>query len=84
MFARTVLGRIVILVALAAFLWAVFARDSGASGPTQRYRVEAGDTLWSIVESRYPGDPREAVWNVERRNHLTSATIAPGQVLVLP
>ena len=77
-------GRLVILAVLGVFLWAVFARDSGASGPAQRYRVKAGDTLWSIVETRYSGDPREAVWKIGQRNHLEGATITPGQVLVLP
>lgn len=77
-------GRLAILAVLGVFLWAVFARDSGASGPAQRHRVRAGDTLWSIVEARYAGDPREGVWKIERRNHLRGATITPGQVLVLP
>lgn len=76
--------RFAILAILGVFLWAIFARDSGASGPIGRYRVQAGDTLWSIVEARYPGDPREGVWKIERRNHLQAATITPGQVLILP
>jgi nucleoid-associated protein YgaU len=77
-------GRVLILVLLGTFLWAVFARSSGASGPAGHYRVRAGDTLWSIAEARYGGDPREAVWRIERRNALHDATIAPGQMLVLP
>ena len=77
-------GRITILVVLAGFLWAVFARPSGASGPEQHYRVQPGDTLWSIATARYAGDPREAVWKIEHRNHLRGATITPGVRLVLP
>lgn len=77
-------GRIVIIVALAAFLWAVFARPSGASGPERAYRVQPGDTLWSIATDRYAGDPREAIWKIEQRNHLAGATITPGIQLVLP
>ena len=77
-------GRIVIIVTLAAFLWAVFARPSGASGPERSYRVQPGDTLWSIATARYGGDPREAVWRIEHRNHLSDATITPGLRLVLP
>jgi hypothetical protein len=77
-------GRIIIIVALAAFLWAVFARPSGASGPERAYRVQPGDTLWSIVSARYAGDPREAVWRIEQRNHLQGATITPGTRLILP
>jgi LysM repeat protein len=77
-------GRVVILVLLGVFLWAVFARSSGASGPAERYRVQTGDTLWGIASTRYAGDPREGVWTIQQRNHLRSAAISPGQVLVLP
>ena len=48
------------------------------------YRVQAGDTLWSIAASSYGGDPREGVWKLRERNHLAGTTIAPGQVLRLP
>jgi nucleoid-associated protein YgaU len=77
-------ARVVILVILGVFLWAVFARSSGASGPATQYRVRPGDTLWGIASSRYGGDPREGVWKIEQRNHLQGAAISPGQVLVLP
>jgi hypothetical protein len=77
-------GRVVIMVLLGVFLWAVFARSSGASGPAERYRVRVGDTLWGIASQRYGGDPREGVWKIQQRNHLAASAIAPGQVLVLP
>ena len=77
-------GRVIILVLLAVFLWAVFARSSGASGPVRHYTVRAGDTLWEIAEQSYAGDPRAAVWKIQQRNHLGGAGISPGQVLVLP
>ena len=76
--------RLLIIVTLAAFLWAVFARPSGASQPERSYRVQAGDTLWSIATARYAGDPREAIWKIEQRNRLRGATITPGVRLVLP
>ena len=76
--------RVVIVLLLAALLWAVLARDTGASGPVRWYRVGPGDTLWSIAAKRYPGDPREGVWKIERTNHLTGTTIVPGQRLALP
>lgn len=77
-------GRVLVLAALAVFLWAVFARSSGASAPSAHYRVKPGDTLWSIAATRYGGDPRKGVWEIQQRNHLAGATIAPGQVLTLP
>jgi nucleoid-associated protein YgaU len=76
-------GRLVIVLALSVFLWATFARSSDASGPERRYVVKRYDTLWSIAASGY-ADPREGVWEIERRNGLAGATIVPGQVLVLP
>jgi LysM repeat protein len=46
--------------------------------------VHAGDTLWSIAERTFAGDPREGVWQIQERNRLASPTIVPGQVLVIP
>ena len=77
-------ARIVIVLVVAAVVWAVLARDTGASGPERSYVVRAGDTIWSIVEARYAGDPREGVWKLQRRNELDGTTIVPGQRLVLP
>ena len=79
MFART------LLIALAlALVVAVSARTSDSAGPEQPYVVKRYDTLWSIATSHYAGDPREAVWKIEQRNHLSGSTITPGQVLRLP
>jgi LysM repeat protein len=76
--------RVVVVVAVAVVLWAVFARDSGASGPERHYVVRAGDTLWLIAERTYAGDPREGVWKLQKRNGLADVTIVPGQRLALP
>ena len=78
-------GAVILLVAVGVLLlWALFAGESGAGGPEHTYRVKPGDTLWSIAERRFAGDPREGVWKMRERNGLASATIAPGQTLVLP
>ena len=77
-------ARILIVTLLVVGLWALFARDSSATGPEQAYRVQPGDTLWSIAAVRYAGDPREGVWKLERRNHLSGTNIVPGQVLHIP
>jgi len=77
-------GRIAIVVLVAAFLWAVLARDTGA-GPTPSYHtVRQGETLWSIAAERYGGDPRAGVWKLQSRNGLSGATIVPGQRLLVP
>ena len=75
--------RIVVVAALALFLWAAFARSSDASGPERSYVVQPYDTLWTIAARGY-ADPREGVWEIRRRNGLDGSTIVPGQVLVLP
>jgi LysM domain len=84
MFAFPSIGRIVFLALAVLLLWALFAGESGAGGPERSYRVKPGDTLWSIAERTFPGDPREGVWELRERNGLRSTTIVPGQVLMLP
>ncbi len=76
--------RVAVVLFVAVLMWAVLARDTGA-GPPQRYHVvRAGDTLWSIADAKYAGDPREGVWELQRRNDLEGVTIVPGQRLALP
>ncbi len=79
MFAKTLL-----IVFVLAMVVAVTARTSDSAGPEQSYVVKRYDTLWSIATTHYAGDPREAVWQIQERNRLAGATIAPGQVLRLP
>jgi nucleoid-associated protein YgaU len=76
--------RIFILVGIAVLLWSVAARSSQAHGPRQVVTVKPYDTLWSIAQRRYGGDVRDAVWRIERANHLSGADISVGQRLVLP
>jgi nucleoid-associated protein YgaU len=84
MFASSVVARALLVAVAALLVWALFAGETGAGGPERHYRVKPGDTLWSIAERSFPGDPREGVWQLRERNELASATIVPGQVLVLP
>jgi LysM repeat protein len=77
-------GKIILLAALALIAWAMVARASQGAGPTVRYTVKPGDTLWSIAVGHYAGDPRDGICKIERRNHLSGAVIQPGQRLLLP
>ena len=76
--------RILILVGAAVLVWSVAARTSQAHGAKQVVTVKPYDTLWSIAQSHYGGDVRDAIWRIERANHLRSADISVGEKLVLP
>jgi LysM repeat protein len=76
--------RVGALLAVIGAIVAIAARPSGGAGPEEIYVVKPTDTLWSIASSHYPGDPREGIWKLERRNHLRAALLTPGQKLVLP
>jgi nucleoid-associated protein YgaU len=76
--------RIMLIVGIAVLVWSVMARSSNAHGAKQVVTVRAYDTLWSIAEQHYGGDVRDAVWQIEKANHLQSADVRVGQTLVLP
>ena len=77
--------RIAFVTLLAMVLaWSVLTRVSEGAGAGAPYRVQAGDTLWSIAAQHYKGDPRRGVWAIQRENALGGAGLTPGQVLVLP
>jgi LysM repeat protein len=77
-------GKLLILLCVAALAVGYAARGSSGAGPRQIYVVRAGDTLWTIATHAYAGDPREGVWRLQQRNHLSTPTITPGEKLVLP
>jgi nucleoid-associated protein YgaU len=77
-------ARLLALALVAAVVAAIAAHRSESAGPDVVYVVKPYDTVWSIAESHYAGDPREAVVRIERRNRLHEALIRPGQRLVLP
>ena len=76
-------GKFAIVLVLTALAVGLAARSSHGAGPERTYVVKPTDTLWSIAARTYSGDTREGVWELEQRNHLRSATLTPGQVLVL-
>jgi LysM repeat protein len=76
--------KFLIVLLLAALAVGLVARTSHGAGPERSYVVKPTDTLWSIAAHSYGGDVREGVWKLQQRNHLASATIRPGQKLLLP
>ncbi len=77
--------RVLLIAAVVTLLgWSVLTRASDGAGQAQSYVVQPGDTLWSIAASRYGGDPRAGVWQLQQRNGLAGTTITPGEKLVVP
>ena len=77
-------GRLLIIAVAGLILWGVVARASHGAGPERVYLVKPHDTLWSIAQRHYGGDVRDAIWRIERANHLPGADVRAGQRLVLP
>ncbi|HYG57973.1 MAG TPA: LysM peptidoglycan-binding domain-containing protein [Symbiobacteriaceae bacterium] len=49
------------------------------------YRVAPGDTLWDIAEQHSGGrDVRRVIYAIKQANHMSSATVRPGQELIIP
>jgi hypothetical protein len=77
-------GKFLLILLLVVIGVAMVARSSHGAGPERAYVVKPTDTLWAIAARSYAGDVREGVWKLEQRNHLASATISPGERLILP
>jgi LysM repeat protein len=77
-------GKLLAVATLAALVVGLAARTTHGAGPERTYVVRPADTLWSIAARTYAGDPRQGVWDLEQRNHLSSTTLTPGEKLVLP
>lgn len=76
--------KLAVLLLFISLVVGVVARPSGGAGKPVGYMVKPADTLWSIAAAHYAGDPREGIWKLQRRNHLQTTTLVPGQRLVLP
>jgi len=77
-------GKTILVLLVAVIGWALLAHSSSGAGRERTHVVRLGDTLWSIAAASYPGDTREGIWRLERRNHLTGTTVVPGERLVVP
>lgn len=87
-------GRLVLLVAFVAVLFAaitVFGGHSAATGEkgvpveTRMVVVSEGDTLWGIAgQIAEPGQTREMVHQIQELNALSGAALVEGQRLAVP
>ncbi|MGI6735855.1 MAG: cell division suppressor protein YneA [Anaerovoracaceae bacterium] len=79
-----------ILLLLVSYGIATMLGGFNASGSTEgkytTYTVSDGDTLWSIAaDCKADGvDTREAVYRLEKVNHLDSSQLQVGDVLKVP
>jgi nucleoid-associated protein YgaU len=76
--------KLLVLLLAVSLLVGILARPSGGAGKPVGYVVKPTDTLWSIATRYYAGDPREGIWKLQKRNHLSGTTLVPGQRLTLP
>ena len=73
------------LVVLATVVFLTVATPSPGAARSRHYRVQAGDTLWSIASTRYAGsDIRATIYDIRHANDLSTSTITVGERLVLP
>jgi len=85
-------GRIVVVLFVLALLAVAFSVgvSSQAAGPSRPHAVPTvtvrpGESLWQVAVRVAPGaDPRLVVDELQRVNHLSSATVQSGQQLIVP
>jgi hypothetical protein len=71
--------------AIFGFIFGQVANATDAQAEQVYYSVSAGDTLWKIASQQAPDqDPRDFIAQLVELNKLTSASVTPGQRLLLP
>jgi phage tail protein X len=76
-------GRVVLVTAMLLLATGGLAYGSGPA-TADTVVVAPGDTVWSIAEAHYTGDPRPHVEAILQANRLASPLLTPGQPLQLP
>jgi hypothetical protein len=78
---------VVAIVSMAIVLGSRASADGpSAPAPTDTYTVASGETLWEIASAlSTPGESTQSVVNdILELNHMDSATIHPGDQILLP
>ena len=83
---RTVRNLVIGLTVLIGLTFALTTTVHGRTPQSQRtVTVGRGQTIWSIAQTYEPNqDPRQAVQEIERLNHLPSTAVHVGDRLVVP
>jgi LysM repeat protein len=76
---------VLVLVGLVVAPRTVFTMGHTEAPAHTTYTVAESETLWEIA-SRYSGgqDVRDVIYAIKQANHLKTATVQPGQTLVIP
>ncbi|MDQ6418101.1 LysM peptidoglycan-binding domain-containing protein [Paenibacillus sp. LHD-117] len=87
--AKVIVSLMLFLLVFTSFLIiSTNASSTGIEGPSaseQVITVGSGDTLWTIASRHQDGsDIGYLVYAIKNRNGLESATIFPGQKLIIP
>ena len=77
-------AKVLLIAALALIAWAVAGPGFPRRGAGAAVHGQAGRHALVDRRRHYAGDPRDAIYRIDRRNHLGRSLIVPGQRLVLP
>jgi hypothetical protein len=74
-----------VLVALAFGINAGGATATSSSTPLAKVTVVDGESLWNVAQQIAPkADPRDVIADIESVNRMNSASIYPGEQLLIP
>ena len=77
---------VLLIAVVGAFLTLSLRVEAGSPQQVDHVTVRSGDTLWEIAATATePGeDVRATIHRILELNGMTSSTIRPGQLLVVP
>lgn len=87
--ARFILATVITLILLSiiiGYVTGTMTSEATTQMKSVEYEVSFGDTLWSIASEHnyYEQDVREVIHDIKAYNHLSNASIHPGDVIYIP